>query len=179
MVSDLWQNVALAVIKDDEGRVLLVKRIEEEYAGYWGLPGGKIRLEEDANEAILREIEEETGLASENLTTPIWCGMVRETYEKEAGTRLGWCLYVYSLSLKYNIDDNTPEEFETEWFHKKEIESNQFVIPSVVEIIRAAISLEEKSLSFFEMQDEVVMESGALTIKDQKVEFFQKVPKNL
>ena len=52
-----------AVIKDDQGRLLLIKRGHEPGAGLWSLPGGRIEPAETDAEALVREMREETGLA--------------------------------------------------------------------------------------------------------------------
>jgi len=44
------------------GKVLLLKRSIKPYRGYWTLPGGHVRFGETVNEAVHREIKEETGL---------------------------------------------------------------------------------------------------------------------
>ncbi len=51
-----------AVIKDDQGRLLLIKRGHEPAAGRWSLPGGKVEPGETDQQAVLREVLEETGL---------------------------------------------------------------------------------------------------------------------
>jgi 8-oxo-dGTP diphosphatase len=51
-----------AVIKDAAGRLLLVKRGHEPGAGLWSLPGGRIEPGETDQQAVAREIMEETGL---------------------------------------------------------------------------------------------------------------------
>jgi 8-oxo-dGTP diphosphatase len=53
------------VIKDDEGRLLLIKRGHAPSAGLWSLPGGRIEPGETDAEALVREMREETGLAVE------------------------------------------------------------------------------------------------------------------
>jgi len=45
-----------------EGKILLTKRNIEPYKGYWCLPGGHIDYFEKAEDAITREVKEETGL---------------------------------------------------------------------------------------------------------------------
>ncbi len=52
-----------AVIKDDQGRLLLIKRVHAPGAGLWSLPGGRIEPGETDAEALVREMREETGLA--------------------------------------------------------------------------------------------------------------------
>src|ERR1700691_3393424 len=54
-----------AVIKDPAGRLLLIKRGHEPGAGLWSLPGGRIEPGETDEEAVVREILEETGLRVE------------------------------------------------------------------------------------------------------------------
>jgi 8-oxo-dGTP diphosphatase len=54
-----------AVIKDRDGRLLLIKRGHEPGAGLWSLPGGRIEPGETHQQAVAREILEETGLRVE------------------------------------------------------------------------------------------------------------------
>jgi len=51
-----------AVVKDGQGRLLLIKRGHEPGAGLWSLPGGRIEPGETDAEALVREMLEETGL---------------------------------------------------------------------------------------------------------------------
>jgi ADP-ribose pyrophosphatase YjhB (NUDIX family) len=50
------------VIKDAAGRLLLIKRGHEPGAGLWSLPGGRIEPGETDQQAVAREVMEETGL---------------------------------------------------------------------------------------------------------------------
>ena len=53
---------AIALIRDDHGRVLLVKQIRGPFAGSWLLPGGQAADDESAVHALVREVRDETGL---------------------------------------------------------------------------------------------------------------------
>jgi mutator protein MutT len=54
-----------AVIHDRGGRLLLIKRGHEPGAGLWSLPGGRIEPGETDQQAVAREVREETGLTVE------------------------------------------------------------------------------------------------------------------
>jgi 8-oxo-dGTP diphosphatase len=51
-----------AVVRDEQGRVLLVQRAHEPGRGLWALPGGRLEPAEDARAAAAREVLEETGI---------------------------------------------------------------------------------------------------------------------
>ena len=52
-----------AVISDDAGRLLLIKRGHEPGKGLWSIPGGRVEAGESDAAAVVREVREETGLA--------------------------------------------------------------------------------------------------------------------
>lgn len=54
-----------ALVYDDAGRLLMIRRGHEPDRGRWSLPGGRIEAGESDTEALTREVREETGLAVE------------------------------------------------------------------------------------------------------------------
>jgi 8-oxo-dGTP diphosphatase len=54
-----------AIVADDQGRLLMIKRGHEPGAGLWSIPGGRIEPGESDAEAVVREMIEETGLTVE------------------------------------------------------------------------------------------------------------------
>ena len=54
-----------AVVQDEVGRVLLIKRSDN---GEWGMPAGSMELDESVLDACKREVREETGLIVEAAT---------------------------------------------------------------------------------------------------------------
>jgi ADP-ribose pyrophosphatase YjhB (NUDIX family) len=55
-------KVAAAVLVEQDGRVLLVRRANEPFRGLWTLPAGFVDAGEDPAQAASRECLEETGL---------------------------------------------------------------------------------------------------------------------
>jgi mutator protein MutT len=54
--------VGVGAVVVTEAGVVLVKRRNEPLAGKWSLPGGAVELGETLQEAVVREVREETGL---------------------------------------------------------------------------------------------------------------------
>lgn len=52
-----------AIVFDTSGRLLMVQRGHEPAKGLWAVPGGKVEPGETDEQAVAREILEETGLA--------------------------------------------------------------------------------------------------------------------
>jgi 8-oxo-dGTP diphosphatase len=51
-----------AVIRDDAGRLLMILRGHDPGRGLWSIPGGRIEPGETPEQAVVREVREETGL---------------------------------------------------------------------------------------------------------------------
>lgn len=54
-----------AIIENDQGEILLVRRAKDPKKGYWDLPGGFIQPGEDFIFSLQREVQEELGCAIE------------------------------------------------------------------------------------------------------------------
>jgi ADP-ribose pyrophosphatase YjhB (NUDIX family) len=51
-----------ALVRDPDGRLLVILRSQEPAAGTWSLPGGRVDPGETPEQACIREVHEETGL---------------------------------------------------------------------------------------------------------------------
>jgi 8-oxo-dGTP pyrophosphatase MutT (NUDIX family) len=71
----LRRLVARVVLLDPDDRVLLIRSSDPAaptLPGWWELPGGGIDPGESPEQAALRELHEETGLAAEYISGPVW-----------------------------------------------------------------------------------------------------------
>lgn len=63
MSSDNIVHVAVAVIQNKHGQILIAKRPEDSHqGGLWEFPGGKVEQNESVQQALSRELFEETGI---------------------------------------------------------------------------------------------------------------------
>ena len=76
--------IGVGAVIVDGGRVLLIKRGHAPLKGEWSLPGGAVELGESLEQALVREVREETGLE-------VVVGPVVEIFERiqlDAGDRV-------------------------------------------------------------------------------------------
>lgn len=71
--------VSAAIFRD--GKVLLVRRARSPAKGFYSLPGGRVEFGESLHQALVREVDEETGLAIEIIGLAGW----REVLPSGAG----------------------------------------------------------------------------------------------
>ena len=74
----------------DEGHVLLIERGKPPLAGYWSLPGGVVETGERLEEALSREVFEETGLR-------VSVDSIATVFERIMPDAAGVCEYHYVL----------------------------------------------------------------------------------
>jgi 8-oxo-dGTP diphosphatase len=55
-------RTATAVVEFPDRRILLIKRQTVPFRGYWALPGGRVEARDTVEQAVVREVKEETGL---------------------------------------------------------------------------------------------------------------------
>jgi len=92
-----------------EGKILLIKRNKEPFKGHWSLVGGKVE-EEMPEEAMLREVKEETGL---DCSVKKLSGIFYEKVIKEDERH--YLLFIYILEAP-SKEVTECDEGELRWF---------------------------------------------------------------
>lgn len=108
-------------------KILLIKRTKEPYTNFWALVGGKIEIGEDIEKAVIREIEEETGLSAKFVAIR---GVVYETLYKGKKPQEHFLIWVCQTRVTNNLAQ-TKDEGEVKWFTRSDLVKYQSkIVPS-------------------------------------------------
>jgi len=88
--------VGVGAIIACNGKILLVKRRGEPGKGRWSIPGGIVELGETVEEAVIREVKEETGL---DVAEPELIDVVDNIVQDEEG-RVKWHFVISTFFVK-------------------------------------------------------------------------------
>lgn len=108
---------AVGCFFEGAGKILLLLRQDHKpHGNTWGLPSGKIEAGETAKQAMLRELQQETGY-EDAAGLLVYVGKV---YVRHEG--VDFIYYVYRLSLKSQpkVEINKAEHKEYDWFYPEE-----------------------------------------------------------
>jgi ADP-ribose pyrophosphatase YjhB (NUDIX family) len=123
-------KVAVAGLVAQDGQVMLVRRLAPPRAGLWALPAGYMEQDELPEEAVRREVSEETGLE-------VRAGAL------DAVTALGgWqeqrgILLIYRAELLGGEPRPGDDAAEARWFTPAEIPWQEIAFPSTADALRA------------------------------------------
>ena len=112
-------HIAAAIIMDDKGRLLLVRK---RGTVYFMQPGGKIEPGENARSALIRELKEELNLElSQEELTPLG------EFTDSAANEPGHLLHAWMFNMERRIQDVKPaaEIEEILWLSPSNISSSQ------------------------------------------------------
>ncbi len=135
------QRAVGAVVFDDEGRVLLVRRGKPPYLGSWTLPGGRIEPGETAPAAVEREVLEETGLAVQARELVANVVVAEEGFSYAIDDYL--CIIAPSRLTETRADSSREicagdDALEVRWARTDELETLGVRAPAVLVIEKAA-----------------------------------------
>jgi len=109
--------------------ILLIQRAYAPYKGYWALPGGFVDPEETTQEAARRELYEETGIDSVNLTQ-------LHTFSELDRDPRGRTVSVVYYSIIENAEISVKagdDASNTEWFSLKTLPKLAFDHSKIIE----------------------------------------------
>ena len=121
-----------------DGRVLLVRRARDPGRGLYSLPGGVVEAGETLAEAIIREVEEETGLSIQ----PMALAGHREAIIRDEAQRVERHFVILSFACRWVAGEPRPSEEvdEARWIKPEELHGLT-TTNGLAEIIDAAMKL--------------------------------------
>lgn len=121
-----------------EGRILLLRRNNEPYIGYYALPGGKVEEGESIASAAEREVLEETGLSCLDVETIVCCS---EVVFDESGREE---LFKYDMALvRIEVGESAvcaSHEGELAWFAREVFLNSEHVVPTDIDMIERYVN---------------------------------------
>jgi 8-oxo-dGTP diphosphatase len=112
-------DLVIFTIRNNDLKVLLIKRGQQPFAGFWCLPGGFVRIDESLEKAALRELEEETGVKEVYLEQLYTFG---ESKRDPRGRVISVSYFALADSTKIKPFVTGQEEIKNvEWFSVKEL----------------------------------------------------------
>lgn len=126
-------KVAVAALVTDYRRVLLVRRGAIPRIGYWALPAGYMDADEAPEEALMREVIEETGV------------QVRVTAFQGVAPLAGWSqrrgiLLLYRAEAIEGEATGGDDVSEARWFRADEVPWDELAFDSTAEMVRAWVN---------------------------------------
>jgi len=129
-----------------ELKILMVKRGDHPYLGYWALPGGFVNMDESLDAAALRELKEETGIEDIYMEQLYTWGDV----DRDPRTRVIGCSYMAivdssKLTVKAGDDAEDAAWFKVECSsidQKKPINNVRLVLSNDRDTLEAIIKVD-------------------------------------
>jgi 8-oxo-dGTP diphosphatase len=104
-----------------EGKVLLVMRANEPARGKWGLPGGVVELGERVDDAVIREVKEETGLNVRLIRMlTVYDSIVRDEEQK---VRFHYVLVEMLCEVDHGSPEALSDALDVRWVPLDELDS--------------------------------------------------------
>ena len=120
-----------AILLDDAGRILLIRRANPPAQGLWSIPGGRVEPGEEWTDAVARELAEETGLVA---TVDRFVGEVRR--DAPGGGIYVIRDYVMRMSSAPGDPVAGDDALDAAWFTPEELRAAQ-TSPGLVEALES------------------------------------------
>ncbi len=110
-------QVAVGVLRKEKQVLLARRQAHQDLAGFWEFPGGKIEAGETPEEALIREFEEEVGVATRN-----WQPLIQIPWDYE---KVSVLLNVYETEY-FDGEPHGAEGQTVQWTPMSELEAQAF-----------------------------------------------------
>lgn len=165
MAGDFDIGVAAAVVTDSS--ILLVQEAKGKYAGCWGLPKGHVEPNESIENAVLRELQEET-----NITGDVSGFIGLRTTQTTHGVGLFLC---YKISASnFEVKPQEDEISDLRFFTADEFDNIEWVSAAMRGF--AEVALKDSSLPLIDLSTEskrpyqLVFSDGRMTLSEEVVQ---------
>ena len=114
LADDEYHLTVLGVVGRPDGKYLITKRVMTNHwaPGWWEVSGGGVNAGERSEDAVVREVFEETGLDVSNADG----GYVFTYHRENPGEGDNYFVDVYKFILDFEESDVKPQEEETDGF---------------------------------------------------------------
>lgn len=130
-------HAADGLLVSEDGRIVLIQREGETYYGFWALPGGTVEEDETIEEALIREMKEETGVEVKPneilgvysdperdprgrvITTVFICDYSGNLKAGSDAGKINLCTVDEALNMKLAFDHNFVLQCYQQWLNKK------------------------------------------------------------
>ena len=139
-------DIVIFTIRQDELKVLLIKRALPPFKGEWALPGGFINLQESLEQGARRELEEETGVSGVYLEQLYTFGQP----DRDPRERVITVAY-YALIPSDKIEIRAASDAEgVSWFGMQELPELAFDHPEILQTAhqRLVAKLDYSTIAF-------------------------------
>jgi mutator protein MutT len=116
----------------EEDKLLMIRRGNPPFEGYWSIPGGKIKWGEKLEEALKREVQEELSVEVE---VGELAGIVESIVEKEGDVVYHYILIDYFCRIISGTPKASSDALELRWVSLKELR-NIKVTPSLLKLLK-------------------------------------------
>lgn len=132
-------TLAVTAIIEYQGKLFFIQRLgkDENFSGKWVFPGGKVEAGEDAIQALLREIAEETGI--ELLPEVQLLSSYMFYREEDASSTIGEVFLLRARSDAFRLDVESYEN--AQWIRPEEVYDFDTIYGMEVHVRNAIIAL--------------------------------------